>query len=101
MEEGLVYLVIDTGAELKAWTLITVVPESKGGSDPRYRSGLKYLQCVSSSETFHHYIVPHHLFQGHRKKDKLHTTSVKAFSDSGQCDCTSAAKAETSAVIKK
>lgn len=77
--EGLVYLFIDTGAELKAWSLITVVPESKCGSDPGYRSGLKYLQCVSFSETFHHYIIPHHVFQGHRKKDKLHSTSVKAF----------------------
>lgn len=32
--EGLVYLVIDTMAELEAWTLITGVPESKGDSDP-------------------------------------------------------------------
>lgn len=77
--EGLVYLFIDTGAELKAWSLITVVPESKCGSDPGYRSGLKYLQCVSFSETFHHYIIPHRVFQGHRKNDKLHSTSVKAF----------------------
>lgn len=88
MGEGLVYLVIDTRAELKAWTLITVVPELKGGSDPGNRSGLKYLQCESSSETLHHYVIPHHLFQDHRKKDKLHFTSVKAFFDSGQCECT-------------
>lgn len=81
--EGLVYLVVDTRAELKAWTLITVVTQLKGGSGPGYRSGLKYLQCVSSCETFHHYILPHHLFQGHRKKDKLHFTSVRAFFDSG------------------
>lgn len=33
--EDLVYLVIGTGVELKAWTLISVVPESKGGSEPR------------------------------------------------------------------
>lgn len=82
------YLVIDTRAELKAWTLITVVPQLKDGKVPGYRSGLKYLQCVSSSETFHHYILPHHLFQGHRKKDKLHFTCVKAFFDSGLCECT-------------
>lgn len=91
MGEGLVYLVIDTGAELKAWTLTTGVLESKGGSDPGCRSGLKYLQCASSSETFHHYIIPHRIFQGHRKKDKLHSASVKvvkAFFDSGQCECT-------------
>lgn len=39
MGEGLVYLVTDTGAELKAWTPITGIPEWKDGSDQGYRSG--------------------------------------------------------------
>lgn len=88
MGQGLVYLLTDTKAELKAWTLVTVVPELKGGSDPGYKSGFKYLQCVSSSEIVDHYRIPHHLLQSHRKKDKLHSTSAKAFFDSGQCECT-------------
>lgn len=41
--EGLVYSVIGTVVEPKAWTLFTVVPESKGGSDPGYTSGLNSL----------------------------------------------------------
>lgn len=80
--------VIGTEVELKAWTLFTVVPESKGGSNPGYRSGLNSLVCrVSSSEAFPHYIIPHHLFQCHRK-DKLHSPSVKALFDSGPYECT-------------
>ena len=43
--EGLVYSAIGTGVELKTWTLITDVPESKGGSHPGYRSGLNSLYC--------------------------------------------------------
>lgn len=41
--EGLVYSVIGTAVELKAWTLLSVVPESKGGSDPGQSSGLNSL----------------------------------------------------------
>lgn len=43
--EGLMNSVIGTEVELKAWTLFTVVPESKGGSNPGYRSGLNSLVC--------------------------------------------------------